>query len=132
MQTTSCQCPGCRTPELPQTRRCVGCHFPRPLGWFCSNGGGLLRARCRECLRGKRSGDNAKRRARVEGGERVTTADIAAINARQNYVCACGCGESTRWEYHVDHRIALARGGTHTLNNLQILYPLCNLRKGSK
>lgn len=62
----------------------------------------------------------------------MTSEDLQRINARQGYQCACGCGVSTRFDYHVDHRVALARGGTHSLGNLQIMTPTCNLRKGSR
>ena len=33
---------------------------------------------------------------------------------------------------HIDHKIPLARGGTHAEENLQLLHARCNLRKGSR
>lgn len=34
--------------------------------------------------------------------------------------------------YHIDHKIALCRDGTHTIDNIQILCPTCNLRKRTR
>jgi len=36
------------------------------------------------------------------------------------------------WNYHVDHKIPLALGGTNDLDNLTIACPPCNLSKGIK
>ena len=99
-------------------------------------GGPRLRSRCRECLRPKRSADRVMRRARLKragvGAERVSERDLTVLAERQNYRCACGCGASIRFTFHVEHRIPLAKGGRHTLSNLQLMTPACNLRKGSR
>ena len=34
--------------------------------------------------------------------------------------------------YHVDHIVAIAKGGLNVAANLQILCPRCNLSKGAK
>lgn len=34
--------------------------------------------------------------------------------------------------FHVDHRRPLSRGGHHTLRNVQLLCPRCNLKKGNR
>ena len=41
------------------------------------------------------------------------------------------CGKSVT-DWHVDHIIPLARGGTHTVGNIAPACPACNLSKGSK
>jgi 5-methylcytosine-specific restriction endonuclease McrA len=51
---------------------------------------------------------------------------------RQNGMCACGCGRDIRYRFHVDHRKAIANGGRHARDNLQLMAPICNLRKGKK
>ena len=63
--------------------------------------------------------------------ERVTQRDIEAIGEAQGWRCACGCGRVVRWEYHVDHRRPLSRGGEHRKENLRLLAPICNLRLGN-
>jgi 5-methylcytosine-specific restriction endonuclease McrA len=35
-------------------------------------------------------------------------------------------------ECHVDHVVPLARGGTHTRDNLATACPSCNISKGTK
>jgi 5-methylcytosine-specific restriction endonuclease McrA len=68
----------------------------------------------------------------ARGHERVRAEDIRKIGEAQGWRCACGCGRPIRDGYHLDHRRALARGGTHSVGNLQLLSPVCNLRKGSR
>jgi 5-methylcytosine-specific restriction endonuclease McrA len=115
----------------PLQRRCTRCGEVRPLGWYVRKGGGRLRSECRECGRAEKVRRAAVRRARwVEGHERVTGRDIARLGEAQGWRCR-GCGGSVRWGYHVDHVEALARGGRHVLDNLQLLCPRCNLRKGA-
>ena len=112
-------------------KKCVGCGLDLPLGWYPRNGSGARRARCRGCLRAKRSADRAKRRTRIlQGAQRVTQEQIEGLRRRQGFACNA-CGGSVVYHYHVDHVVPLARGGRHVLGNLQILCPPCNLRKGS-
>jgi 5-methylcytosine-specific restriction endonuclease McrA len=47
-------------------------------------------------------------------------------------MCACGCGRSILGGYHIDHIVPIAKGGTSERRNLQLLAPICNLRKGAK
>lgn len=57
--------------------------------------------------------------------------DIAVIAAAQNYRCAYCC-KSIRKAHHVDHIIAISKGGTNWPNNIQLTCPSCNLRKHNK
>jgi 5-methylcytosine-specific restriction endonuclease McrA len=118
----------------PFERLCTGpCGQWRPLGWYVKNGSGRLRSRCRECLRVKRVRDGAVRRQRLKSAvrERVTQADLNELGDRQGWRCACGCGRVIRYEYHVDHRVPLSRGGVHVRSNLRLLAPVCNLKLGN-
>lgn len=46
----------------------------------------------------------------------------------------CGiCQEYVDYEdFSLDHIIALARGGTHTYENVQTSHLICNIRKGAR
>ena len=69
------------------------------------------------------------RKLKAEGTH--TTKDIKWLLEKQNYKCVY-CKKSLRKEYHVDHIIALSKGGGNGKNNLQMLCPTCNLRKNAK
>lgn len=63
---------------------------------------------------------------------RHTSADIAAIRARQFNTCA-GCGVSFDFvRPTVDHIKALINGGTNWPSNIQLLCRSCNDSKGAK
>jgi len=70
----------------------------------------------------------AVRRA-AEG--RHTASDIDAIRTAQKGRCAY-CRTSLKTGEHVDHIIALAKGGTNWPSNLQLLCPPCNMAKHDK
>lgn len=65
-----------------------------------------------------------------------TSADILvqihAQTDRKGCLHCWWCGEIIQDCYHVDHRIALARGGSNWPNNLVISCPTCNLSKKAK
>ena len=75
-------------------------------------------SRCPTCTRQR---DNWTGRRKIASGwkwDEVRT----AVHARDR---ACvRCGSTTRLEVH--HRIALARGGTNDLNNLELLCARCH------
>ncbi|MEN6429762.1 MAG: HNH endonuclease [Coriobacteriales bacterium] len=72
------------------------------------------------------------RAARKMGsGGTHTTADVRAQYKRQRGRCYW-CGEKTAADYHVDHVIPLALGGSNGPENLVIACPSCNLHKGAK
>lgn len=75
----------------------------------------------------------ARRRARKLAAEGTYSAkDVAALLIRQSHQCVCGAPLTDRRSYHVDHVIPLSRGGSNWPENLQLLCPPCNHRKGAK
>lgn len=73
----------------------------------------------------------ANRKARVrlaEGG--FTSADIKQKTEEQNGLCFW-CGTVLQ-EYHIDHLVPIAKGGTNYPDNLVISCPTCNVSRGAK
>lgn len=72
------------------------------------------------------------RRAKLRNAEGShTDHDVALQYKSQNGKC-WWCGKSVGNNYHVDHRIAIERGGTNWPNNLCISCPSCNTSKTDK
>lgn len=57
--------------------------------------------------------------------------DVAEIVKSQRGKCAY-CRTKVGSKYHLDHIVALARGGTNDRRNLQALCPTCNLAKAAR
>lgn len=75
-----------------------------------------------------------RRRARISGaGGSFTAAQIDELYLRQRGRCAgIGCGVKLGTDFHRDHRIPIALGGSSDISNIQLLCPSCNLRKHAK
>lgn len=72
------------------------------------------------------------RRAQIKGnGGKLSPNIVQALMGLQNGKCAC-CSKSLKQGHHLDHIMPLALGGTNTDDNVQLLTPSCNLRKGAK
>lgn len=75
----------------------------------------------------------AIRRAHKRGGQ-VSRVDLAQLLAECTGVCPL-CDNELLLDsqpYHFDHIVALANGGSHTKDNLQVTHAQCNLTKGAK
>jgi len=74
----------------------------------------------------------ARRRAlKISAGGTFTEADIRRIYAAQRGCCAW-CKEKLGKSFHRDHKTPLARGGSNSADNIELLCKGCNLGKGSK
>lgn len=72
------------------------------------------------------------RRARLKGADGAHTGEqIRELLIKQRFKCACGCMRSLRAKYHIDHYMPLALGGSNAILNIQLLHPICNLKKGA-
>jgi 5-methylcytosine-specific restriction endonuclease McrA len=70
------------------------------------------------------------RRARLLNAPAIEKIDRAVIVARDKSTCYM-CGRILREnEITLDHKVPLARGGTHTSDNLAVCCRRCNSRKG--
>jgi 5-methylcytosine-specific restriction endonuclease McrA len=74
---------------------------------------------------------SARRRARIrENGYEAV--DFDAIFERDQGICHL-CGQPVaRENLHFDHVIPLARGGSHTTDNVRVSHDVCNLKKGAR
>lgn len=73
----------------------------------------------------------ARRRARMLSvpNERI---DFKVVFERDRGDCGICLKPVDPDRYHVDHIVAIARGGSHTYDNVQIAHPACNQRKNAK
>lgn len=72
------------------------------------------------------------RRAKMVGaGGRLSVGLAARLFELQRGKCAC-CGEALGSDYHLDHVMPLALGGTNTDSNMQLLRSICNQQKHAK
>lgn len=74
---------------------------------------------------------NARRARSAGNGGKLSKDIVQKLLKRQNGKCAC-CGLSLSNGYHLDHIIPLALGGKNSDDNVQLLTPKCNLKKGAK
>lgn len=56
---------------------------------------------------------------------------ILHLLEKQNYKCAISGLDITE-SYHIDHIIPLSKGGKHTKDNIQLLFPSVNMSKKDK
>lgn len=74
----------------------------------------------------------ANRRAKKrEVGGVLSPNLVKRLMKLQKGVCPC-CNKPLNGEYHSDHIMPLALGGSNTDDNMQLLHPKCNLKKGAK
>lgn len=71
-----------------------------------------------------------RRKDRLKSGGRHTASDLQDLFRLQRGKCAA-CRVKLS-DYHVDHVIPLAKGGTNDRRNLQLLCPPCNRHKAAK
>lgn len=74
---------------------------------------------------------NRRARERANGGK-LSKGIADKLFRLQRGKCACGCKQPLGDDYHMDHRMPLALGGTNTDDNMQLLRSTCNLQKHSK
>lgn len=76
---------------------------------------------------------NARRRARrKEKAGHVSTGIINSLLDSQGHTCVACKKNLQQTGYHLDHIVALSKGGKHEDENLQLLCPPCNLSKNDK
>ena len=85
----------------------------------------------RLCNKDKLRIKNMNRRAAVRTQGKLSTGLAVRLLKLQRGKCAC-CGEALGADYHLDHIMPLALGGTNTDDNMQLLTATCNMQKHAK
>lgn len=103
--------------------------------WRAANPGkaAASKARWKIANREKCRAYNHTRRASKRGAGGVLSPGLAAkLFNLQRGKCACGCKQPLGDDYHIDHRMPFALGGSNTDDNIQLLTATCNLQKQAK
>ena len=103
---------------------------------YCKNNPGKLKQTCRKYYLNNidifRAGSRRyiAKKHKAEGSH--TIEEIKNLLKIQKYRCIA-CNTNVKISgYHIDHIIALAKGGSDYISNIQILCPACNLSKQDK
>lgn len=75
---------------------------------------------------------NNRRARKVASSGKLSKGLSDRLFKLQRGKCACGCKQPLGTDYHLDHIMPLALGGTNTDDNMQLLTALCNLQKHAK
>ena len=125
-------------------RTCRYCNetFPLTKDYFGHNPQGGFRWKCRKCIREDVRSYNAnnsfRARERTEWRTGTTfTAREKQHYARQiaardgGYICFY-CKRDVGTSFHIDHKVPVAKGGDHSLDNFAIACMPCNQEKHAK
>ncbi len=127
-----------------EKRVCKTCleSFPLNRDYFGNTPNGNYRWQCRSCMRNHvknystKNPDAAKtrsivRKEREAGGREISVDDVNYLMNRYSRRCAY-CDVALGSDFHVDHVLPVAKGGSNELNNLAVCCPKCNLAKHAK
>jgi 5-methylcytosine-specific restriction endonuclease McrA len=115
-------------------RRCSKCKRTKPRGnfyryWSTEKGRFRRRSWCLECEKGPKAARMARRKFLERGW--YTGEDVQRKISEQRGMCGI-CFKPLLPDFHVDHIVPIARGGSNTAGNIQVVHAKCNLRKGAK
>ena len=75
---------------------------------------------------------NTRRALRISVDDKtITRQAISKLYILQKGLCAIS-GKKLNYKFHIDHIKPLSKGGTHSINNVQLVLPVENLKKGNK
>lgn len=147
-------------PSIPQERMCRSClvEYPATAEYFVVRSKGKIGNICKGCaaLRAKeyrqrniefrheyerewrrnnpdkvRAAIHKRRAQKQHVGGAFTEADVKAQYDKQHGECYY-CHKKVGGDYHIDHYIPIARGGSNSADNIVIACPSCNFSKRNK
>lgn len=136
--------PALRGPVVVQHRKCRYCGevYELTKDNFGHNPQGGFRWKCRRCVREYVRQYNAanwlraEERTEIRRGTTFTQSERwhygPRIAARDGGFFCFYCKEPLGGDYHIDHKIPIAKGGTHSLDNLVLACMPCNQEKHAK
>ena len=79
----------------------------------------------------RRKAEKLNRKLKIRTSGVLSNDIVKTLMVSQNCLCVY-CKKDIRDNFHVDHIYPVARGGTNTDDNVQLLCPECNLAKSDK
>lgn len=76
--------------------------------------------------------EHNRRTRKLNGGGKLSPDIAEKLYKLQRGKCACGCKQPLGKDFHRDHIMPLALGGSNTDDNIQLLCASCNLQKNKK
>jgi 5-methylcytosine-specific restriction endonuclease McrA len=76
--------------------------------------------------------EKQRRRVARQRGAAVAPVSYERVLRRDGYVCHLCHDAVASEEVSFDHVMPLARGGSHTEDNIKVAHTVCNLRKGTR
>lgn len=86
-----------------------------------------LQVRAESAVRG-----HIRRSRTIVGGGSFSAVEVESVLAKQKCKCANCFTILVRGKFHRDHKIALSRGGSNLISNIQLLCVPCNRKKYNK
>lgn len=80
----------------------------------------------------RRINEHNRRAKKCVNGSKLSQGLADRLYKLQRGKCACGCKQMLSENYHLDHIMPLALGGTNTDSNIQLLCQICNQQKHAK
>lgn len=132
--------------EEPELEICASCGEERDVFEFLEDGSNLYASFCQPCRRRHirtwvkdhpkevkaHSLDHMHRRRADKYGNLSESIDKMKVWERDSGICwICG-GPAELEAWHLEHKIPLSKGGSHTYDNVAVSHPKCNIAKGSK